>query len=411
MKDETFRRLREVARNFGIERDQTAGVAVSGGSDSLAMLLLLHEAGWRLEAATVDHGLRPEAAEEAAYVAQVCAGLGVPHATLTVDLSEAKGNLQDQARRARYAALRGWAAERGIGHVALGHTLDDEAETFLMRIARGAGLDGLSGMNPWAFDGQVTWVRPFLGARREDLRDYLRSKSVAWRDDPSNEDERFDRVRMRKALKTLEPLGISPERIGEVVRNLSHVRLDLDTRARDAFLMHGEEEHGDVLFRFPGFREAAGGHEVLRRSFAAALRWVSGADYPPRSEALLDLIAGLRKGETRTLHGCFVSSGREARITREFNAVKDLSCPTDQLWDGRWKLNGPHEAGLETRALGEAVKDAPWRETGLPRQSLLASPSVWRGDTLIAAPVAGLPNGWSAEATGRGKFADFLISR
>ncbi|MGR3514306.1 MAG: tRNA lysidine(34) synthetase TilS [Paracoccaceae bacterium] len=405
------RQLHEVAANLGIPKDQIVGVAVSGGSDSLAMLHLFHAQGWSLEAATVDHGLRPEAADEAAYVAAVCAALGVPHETLRVDLSDVSGNLQDQSRRARYAALRAWAGERGIRNVALGHTLDDQAETFLMRLARGSGIDGLSGMRSFIADGGVTWQRPFLCVRRVALRDYLRSMEIAWIEDPSNDDDRFDRVKMRKALQVIEPLGVTPERISDVIRNLSHVRLDLDVRARDAFDAHGVEEQGDVIFRFPGFREATGGLEVLRRSFASALRWVSGADYPPRSDALVDLIEALRRGETRTLHGCVITSGREARIMREYNAVKDLACPTDQLWDGRWTLVGPHDPTLEIRALGEAVKDTPWRDTGLPRQSLLASPAIWRGEVLIAAPVAGLPNGWTAEATGRGKFTDFLISR
>ena len=91
--------------------------------------------------------------------------------------------------------------------------------------------------------------------------------------------------------------------------------------------------------------------------------------------------------------------------------MRDLATPTDALWDGRWLLDGPHDPGLEIRALGEAVKDTPWRDTGMPRQSLLATPAVWQGETLIAAPVAGLANGWTAKATGRGKFTDFLISR
>ncbi len=406
-----FARLWEVANNFGISRDETAGVAVSGGSDSLAILLLLHEKGWSLDVATVDHGLRPEAADEAAFVAGICAGLGIPHTTLSVDLSDVTGNRQDQARRARYAALRDWARKRGISHIALGHTLDDEAETFLMRVSRGSGLDGLCGMNGYRQDGNVTWMRPFLASRRAELRAFLEHRGQNWIDDPSNNDERFERVRMRKALKILEPLGLTSEKISDVCYNLALVRSDLDLRARDAFVAAGDAENGDIILRFPGFREAAGGSEVLRRTFVAALRWVSGEDYPPRSDALGDLVAALRKGETRTLHGCLVTAAREVRFSREYNAVKDEATPTDRLWDGRWHLDGPHAQGLEVRALGDAVKDTPWRATGMPRQSLLSSPAIWQGETLIAAPVAGLSNGWTAEATGRGKFTEFLISR
>lgn len=408
---ETFRRLRECAHDFGIKRDETAGVAVSGGSDSLAMLCLLHEKGWSLEAATVDHGLRSEAAAEAAFVAAFCAARGIRHDTLKVDLSGMTGNLQDNARRARYAALKTWAATRGIKHVALGHTLDDQAETFLMRVARGAGLDGLSGMRSHAADGDITWLRPFLTVRRSELRGYLRDRGVAWIDDPSNEDERFERVRMRKALHILEPLGVTPEQIWDVAFNLRQVRMELDFRAREAFLTSCEETNGDLVFPSGSLKASELGHETRRRMINSALLWVSGADYPPRRESALSLSIAIGEGETHTLHGCIVTSGEEVRFTREFNAVKDLRGPTDALWDGRWALDGPHAPDLEVRALGVAVKGTPWRETGMPRQSLLASPAVWRGDALVAAPVAGFSNGWTAEATGRGKFTDFLISR
>ncbi len=408
---ESFQALHDCALNFGIDRDQSAGVAVSGGSDSLAMLHLLHEHGWSLEAATVDHGLRAEAAGEAAYVAEVCAVLGVHHSVLTVDLSGMGGNLQNNARRARYAALREWARVRGLEYVAIGHTMDDQAETFLMRVARGSGLDGLSGMRGWKAEGELTWLRPFLTCRRHDLRDYLKQRGIRWVDDPSNEDEGFERVRMRNALAVLEPLGLTPEKIWEVCFHLRDVGLELDLRAEAAFKESCHEIAGDLIFPNESISLSGLGHETRRRMLVAGLMWVSGADYPPRRTAVSSLYVGVTKSETHTLHGCVITSGDEVRITREFNAVKHLATPTTALWDGRWQLEGPHAPDLEIRPLGEAVKDTPWRETGMPRQSLLASPAIWRGETLVAAPVAGLSEGWTAKATGRGKFTDFLISR
>ena len=404
-------RLREYAQNFGVKRDQVHAVAVSGGSDSMAMLHLLAEQEWKLEAVTVDHGLRPESGSEAAFVEERCRYLGVSHTTLSWDRAETGGNLQDQARRARYGLMRDWAVSRGIGHISLGHTMDDQAETFLMRIARGSGLDGICGMDSRKHEPHVTWVRPFLKARRVELRAYLERRNVPWIDDPSNEDLGYDRVKARRALEHLAPLGIDPPKIWALTAKLKAVRSDLDLRGRDAFVSAGAEVAGDVILRFPDFRQAAGGGEVLRRTVIAALRWMSGADYPPRGEALLELLTAARKGETRTLHGCLVTSGKEMRFSREYNAVKDLACPTESLWDGRWRLDGPHASDLEIRALGDAVSDTPWRETNLPRRSLVATPAVWRGDTLVAAPVAGLPNGWTAQATGRGNFADFLLCR
>ena len=133
---------------------------------------------------------------------------------------------------------------------------------------------------------------------------------------------------------------------------------------------------------------------------------------------MLELDHALQDEGRHTLAGCIITRGSGGRggpgpwrISREFNAVKEVFGPTDQPWDGRWILRGPHADDLEVRALGESVKDTPWRDTGMPRQSLLASPAIWRGATLVAAPVAGFAGEWTAKATGRGKFDEFLQSR
>src|SRR4051812_29251127 len=124
------------------------GVAVSGGPDSLALLLLAARARPGLvEAATVDHALRPESAGEAAFVAELCGRLAVPHEILTVEWEEKPETaIQERARIARYRLLGRWAKERGLTALATAHHLDDQAETFLMRLARGAGVKGLAGM-------------------------------------------------------------------------------------------------------------------------------------------------------------------------------------------------------------------------------------------------------------------------
>ena len=401
--------LGEQALSLAAAKNETLCVAVSGGSDSLAMLHLLHDAGWVLEAVTVDHGLRPEAGDEAEFVASACEAIGVPHTILTWQHRDIVGNLQDQARRARYALIRDWARQKGIRAVALGHTMDDQAETFLMRLARGSGIDGLSGMQRVRDDQGVIWLRPFLGARRVDLKAYLEARGITWIDDPSNADPRFDRVKARRALEQLAPLGATPEKIAEAASHLSDARRFLNDEARALFEAHGHEDRGDVVLDAPAYVEAHS--EMQRRTLIAALRWVSGADYPPRASALAEVTEAAAAGQQSTLRGCVLMPGETLRITREHNAVKDTRSPTDQLWDGRWRLDGPHAGDLEIHALGDAVKDTPWRETGMPRQSLLASPAVWRGEELVAAPVAGLANGWTASATGRGNFADFLLSR
>ena len=145
--------LRAIARSAIKEvSNGRIGVAVSGGSDSMAALHILAgvaaESGVAIHAATVDHGLRPEAADEARQVAKVCVALAVPHEVLRWEHMEISGNLQDQARQARYRLIAGWARERGLSAVVLGHTLDDQAETFLMRLARSSGSHPGKPINP-----------------------------------------------------------------------------------------------------------------------------------------------------------------------------------------------------------------------------------------------------------------------
>ena len=188
-----------VGSPFLFDKAGHVAVAVSGGSDSMALLMLMQrwaeDNGARISAVTVDHGLRPEAAGEAAMVARFCAQRGIPHEVLKWQGWDGTGNLQAAAREARYRLIADWVRAQGVEAVCLGHTRDDQAETFLMRLARKAGSDGLRGM-PDRFDRHgVHWVRPVLGQSRADLRAFLRRHGVLWVEDSSNEDERFDRVR------------------------------------------------------------------------------------------------------------------------------------------------------------------------------------------------------------------------
>ncbi|MDG6077819.1 tRNA lysidine(34) synthetase TilS [Erythrobacter litoralis] len=180
------------------------GLAVSGGGDSLGMLLLAAAAmPGRVRAATVDHGLRPESAAEAAFVAERCTELGVQHDTLAVEVGD--GNLQDRARAARYTALSQWCANSELKALATAHQLDDQVETLLMRLNRGSGLSGLSAIRAvQSIQDNLPLIRPVLGWRREELAKVVRD--AGWRaiDDPSNGDDRFDRVRLRKVLGSVD---------------------------------------------------------------------------------------------------------------------------------------------------------------------------------------------------------------
>jgi tRNA(Ile)-lysidine synthase len=181
------------------------GLAVSGGPDSLALLLLARAAiGENIRAATVDHRLRPEAAAEAAKVAALCAGLGVPHDILVAEWDQAPtANLQAQARDKRYALLGQWAADHRLGAVLTAHHADDQAETLMMRLARGSGVAGLAGARAKSRLNENVWrLRPLLGWRRAELHAIVAAAGIEAVDDPTNRDPRFDRSRVRALLAT-----------------------------------------------------------------------------------------------------------------------------------------------------------------------------------------------------------------
>lgn len=375
------------------------GIAVSGGGDSVALLHLLWRLGGAsLHAVTIDHRLRPEAAEEAVQVAALCQKLGVAHETLVWDHGDISGNIPDQARRARYGLIAEWAKRNGIGHVLLGHTANDQAETLLMELAREAGLDGLSGMRPgWTADG-CRWLRPLLSVRRSALRDYLRQRGIQWIDDPTNADESYQRVRARRALTALKPLGIDAEGLARVARNLAAAREELVLSTHALAGRIARTEAGMVRMKRPGLMDA--GEDARRRLVIAALRWVAGAVYAPRADAVQRLLDAIAAGKSATLAGCAIRcASEEIRVLRELKAVAGVETRTANLWDNRWRLTGPHDPALSVRALGPdglaQLKD--WRATGLPRAALIVTPAIWRGDTLIAAPRAGKANGWTAE--------------
>ncbi len=389
------------------------GVAVSGGSDSLALLYLLTaERGSNLICATVNHGLRQEAAEEARHVARTCEELGVPHYTLNWRGWDGKGNLQDQARRARYALLTEWAVSEGCRTVALGHTRDDVAETFLMRLARASGVDGLAMMSPSFRTGGVTFIRPLLDCSREDLREYLTSRNKSWVEDPSNADLAFERARLRHALPQLAELGLSVEALSETAGHLREASEALSHVARQWCEEHADTSTGDVLLDREAILTCP--KELRRRIFARSLQWVGSTEYPARGEAIARILGMVEEACEpckATLSGCHVLTGaRTVRITREFAAVGSLASPTDQAWDTRWKLSSSGARGDRIKALGEAITLCPeWRKTGLPRQTLMSSPSVWQGDELVSAPLAGLKGGWTLHVPEKEQFLNLFV--
>lgn len=427
-------------------------LAVSGGGDSMAMLTLAHTWarvwGVRLWVVTVDHGLRPEAADEAAMVADECRLLGWPHATLRWHW-DGQGNKMDAARRARLELIDRW--RRGLEHVLMAHTQDDVAETFLMRLRRGSGVDGLAAMQgrrlvtphtghrtdlpagdvvqtraPPLPTGQVAGfhlVRPCLGMRRAELRHYLSTLKGRWIEDPSNEDPAYDRVRMRQVLTLLDGVGLT---VDDLSRTATRMRRASDAlRARAVDVWRGLEplsdretrRSGDILLDRAGFEPVE--RETQLRLFAAALQFVSTNPYRPRVDPLEALLERVLSGGAGTLHGCEVrAEGAHIRIMREVQAVADAHAIVgdDRLWDRRWHVFDNEMKGLTIRALGEDGW-AQCTERGGDRPSFYAAralPSVWDGARLVACDAMGVGPGGTTRLWPMGRedlsFAGFLLS-
>jgi tRNA(Ile)-lysidine synthase len=246
----------------GLERlfsplNQASGIlaAVSGGPDSMALMQGL--ARWAatgprppIRVATVDHGLRPEAADEAAFVAREAALLSLPHRTLLWTGEKPATGIQEAAREARYRLLVEYAREAGATHLATAHTLDDQAETVMMRLSRGSGLSGLAGMRRETDRQGIRHVRPLLGLPKSHLLDHCRHQGWRFVTDPSNADERYARVRWRRLMPLLAAEGLTAERLARLAERVAQADEALDLKAREAF-DRGEKllEAGTLSFR------------------------------------------------------------------------------------------------------------------------------------------------------------------
>ncbi|OYX67226.1 MAG: tRNA lysidine(34) synthetase TilS [Sphingomonadales bacterium 32-64-17] len=287
---ELVARFREALARLNPEEGKI-GLAVSGGPDSMAMLLLAHAAiPGRFAVASVNHGLRAEATDECALVAAACDKRGIACAVLPVSVGE--GNIQAEARAARYAALCTWADAQGLAAVATAHHADDQAETLLMRLNRGSGVAGLAGVRernqPGGFDCAI--IRPLLHFRRAELAQVVAGETVAH--DPSNHDPRFDRVAMRQNLAGcdwLDPLAIarSASILAEAYEAIEAYADLLWPQAVRA------EEEGYVITPVPA-------REMNRRLLARVLEKLGGR---PRGGDVARLLMKLEAGEGGNVAG------------------------------------------------------------------------------------------------------------
>ena len=386
---------------LGVEHAQL--LAVSGGADSLALLILCHK--WqqqhhpllKLHVASVNHGLRPEAGDECAHVGHVASQLGLSHAILVWHPPEGLANLQSEARDARYHLLVGHALALGCTHLVIAHHLDDQAETFVMRLMRGSGVTGLSGMRARSERDGITLLRPFLGVPKSRLVASLKAEGIAWVDDPSNRQDDYLRVRVRGLLPEFAAEGCDAARLGATARRMERAEEALSVHSEALFGAHMRAEAGRALsIALECYADQL--EEYRLRLLRLALPYVTGPSYPPREERLMALDAmlvglGRQDRDKRTLGGCCFEVGQgRIWIYREPGRApvcEPLVSGQGFCWFGIYDIHLPGNVeGATFRPLGPdgltflakaGFQFAPkgQRSEPVPRPLVEALPSVW----------------------------------
>jgi tRNA(Ile)-lysidine synthase len=398
----------------GLQPQWPMAVAVSGGGDSMALLRLTHqwaeERGQKnvLTAITVDHGLRADSAAEVAQVKTWCEDLSISHVTLKWEGGKPAGNLQAEARQARYDLMVQWCERSHTKSLLVAHHLEDQAETLLLRLVRGSGVDGLSGMAAKRTLGDgpgVQLLRPLLSFSKDRLRDTLEECGQDFIEDPSNEDAKYARVQVRQLRDQLSSLGLEPQRLADTAVRLQDAREALEFYANAVFDA-SVSSHPTGFVRLDPEELKQAPREIGLRVLARCLSKVSGNPYRPRSEKLDRMYGRIVDGgfQGATLHGCQAAQeGDETLIFRELRAVAEPLFVADlkegtPVWDGRFGIEFDAEwlacvqPELRIEALGETglslLKEngSEFRKEGLPRQALLALPAIWQGERLVSIP-------------------------
>ena len=404
--------------------DSRIGLAVSGGSDSTALMVLF--ADWLARngaepslhtVLTIDHRLRPESGAEAEAVVRHAAGLGFRHATLVWEGPKPQTGLQVAARAARHRLLASYASTHGIPRLLTAHTTDDQAETLLMRLARGSGVDGLAAMAAHTVfstpEGpSLTIIRPLLEVPKARLRATLEQRGIAWIEDPSNQSPAFERTRLRAARAELEALGLTTGMLALSARARCRRRARAalerwvdDVCNPDRALFHADA-CGFVRIDGPALRALP--LEVALRVILRAIALAGGSGVPLPLAGLEPIAEAIVTGPAAaawTLARAKISAGPahvvvEREPPRTALPTLTLEPGTQACWDGRFLVRaGPGlAAGVQVRALGEeglrGLRPLVAMPSRVPSGALRVLPAFWRGAGLIAVPSLGF---WAEE--------------
>ena len=339
----------QIISNLASLKLSRCGIAVSGGSDSMALLHILTD--WESATkpnflvASIDHGLRPESKSEVEFVKKICEEKKVEHFSLApaTPLLKAQGNLQDNARSARYQLLRNWAVSKNLQCIFIGHTLDDQEENLLMRFFRGSGVDGLVSMENKVLRNEIFWMRPLLESRKEELRNYLRNKNYGWIEDSSNYDDKYQRVKIRKILQLLKSRKLIASNFVKTADHMLRAsKLLKETAISNSKNILSFNDIGQISFEDKKFSQLF--EDTQYRILAGIISWFSGSFYKPRFSQIENMHKQIiinRNLSGATLGGTvFKKKNGIVTVTRELACVEENHSIKKEkfIWDNRWLI-------------------------------------------------------------------------
>jgi tRNA(Ile)-lysidine synthase len=384
--------------------DGPFAVATSGGPDSMALAHLFKDWG-EATYLTFDHRLRKESQAEALQVKAWLVARGLSCEILSWQGKKPGTGIQAAARQARYQALEGWCRKFGVKYLFLAHTRDDQAETFLIRLFRGSGVDGLAAMAPLSspvtsLSGPML-VRPFLDIAKADLIATLKTAGQEWIEDPSNENLDFLRVQVRQLLRESEIEGFDANTLAKTAARMARVRGVLERLTRDLLgecLEVYQEGYGKLALS----KLLAAPEEIGLRALSRLLVFFGAGGYPPRLDRLERLYRALGGDDFSgaTLAGCRVFPGKagqgEIYFCREAADIRDtftLKAGETALWDGRFEMHlkkGAKSGNI--KALGEdgwqalCAECPELKESPVPFPAKLSLPALFRGEKVAEVP-------------------------
>lgn len=370
-------------------------VAVSGGVDSLSLLLLAHELaqkkGSYIVGLTVDHGLRPESKEEALLVKKWAQERGIKHVILEWVGDKPSSRLQERARNARYALLIEWCKEHQISTLLLGHHQQDQEETFWLRLSAGSGLDGLSGIKKCSVREGITFLRPLLNVPKERIKKILRGKNQEWIEDPSNQNPHFFRGRLRRFF---QEEGLSSSRLTQVINKLQidvdFIQTSLQETIENIVQAH---ESGYLTVKKDHFNNL---HPALsRRLLSFLVQWFSRAEYAPRTTQVTEILNKIKRESPFTAGGIYWVFSHEAIfLIREKRAIKETvlisQLQKKTIWDQRFWIDPKLSQYVSKDVVIDLLGSVPGLNkeinTSIPKRVWFTLPALWEKGKVVAVP-------------------------